>query len=130
MEETGEDILASGVYDVALSEASLKRNEPRGVEAAFSLAERGLISVGAGGAAINIGNVIGRGSSVSVGNGTVIDPRFIERPRRTGLLSGRFGDTKLPGSYTVQVTAAGFSPACKSRFVRHDLLSVVVVERG
>ena len=126
-QKTGEDILASVVHDVTLGEAALKRNGLRGVEEALSLVGRDLASVGAGGTAVvNVGNVVGGVSGGSVGYGTVLDPRLVQRPRQAGLLSGRFGDTKVPGSYTVQITAAGFSPACKSRFVLHDLLSVVV----
>jgi subtilisin family serine protease len=130
-QKTGEDILASVVQNVALGEATLKRNELQGVEEALSLVGRGLVSVGAGGTAVvNVGNVVGGGSGGSVRHGTVLDPRLVQRPRQVGLLSGRFGDTRVPGSYTMQVTAAGFSPACKSRFVRHDLLSVVVTPKG
>lgn len=130
-QETGEDILASVVHDVALGEATLKRNKLHGVEEALSQVGRSLVSVGAGGTAlVNVGNVVGDGSGGFVGHGTLLDPRLVQRPRQAGLLSGRFSDTKVPGSYTVQVTAAGFSTSCKSRFVRHDLLSVVAHEKG
>ncbi|WP_256840721.1 S8 family serine peptidase [Ornithinimicrobium cryptoxanthini] len=62
--------------------------------------------------------------------GWLLDPRVVARPRLDGGSTGRFGDTKQSGSYTVQVTAAGFSPACGTRFVRKDLVSVVVGKRG
>ena len=62
--------------------------------------------------------------------GGVIDPRRVQRPRMVGVQSGRFTETKIPGSYTIQVTASGFSPACNSRFMRHNLLSVASVQRG
>ena len=62
--------------------------------------------------------------------GWLLDPRVVARPRLDGASTGRFGDTKQSGSYTVQVTAAGFSPACDTRFVRKDLVSVVVGKRG
>lgn len=62
--------------------------------------------------------------------GWLLDPRVVARPRLDGMSTGRFGGTKQPGSYTVEVTAAGFSPACRTRFVRKDLVSVVVGKRG
>jgi hypothetical protein len=36
----------------------------------------------------------------------------------------------IPGSYSVVVTATGFSPTCGTRFVRHDTASVVVDQKG
>jgi hypothetical protein len=127
-QKTGEDILASLVHVVTLGGATLKPNVLGGVEAVTSRVEQGPVSVGVGTIA-NVGAVLGGGSGGSAGHGNVLDPRFVQRPRHAGVLSGRFNGTKVPGSYTVQITAAGFSPVCNSSFVRHDLLSVVVLER-
>ena len=130
-QKTGKDILASVSHDVTLGEATLKRNELREANEALTLVGGDLVSVRAGSmAAVNMGNVVGGGLGLSVGYGTVLDPRLVQRPRQVGLLSGRFDKTRVPGSYTVQITATGFSPACKSRFVRHDLLSVVLTPKG
>jgi hypothetical protein len=81
-------------------------------------------------AVVNGVTVVGGSSGGSVGYGTMLDPRLVQRPRQAGLLTGWFGNTRVPGSYTVQVTASGFSPTCNSRFVRRDLLSVVVDKKG
>jgi len=130
-QKTGEDILAPSVHDVALGAVTLKRNELRGGDAPLSLAGGGVVSAGTGATAgANLGIPFTGRSGGSVGQGTVIDPRLVQRPRQVGLLSGRFGKSKVPGSYSVQVIAAGFSPACNSRFVRHDMLSVVVARMG
>jgi hypothetical protein len=59
----------------------------------------------------------------------ILDPRFVARPRTPGLAVGTFYDTKLPGSYMMAITASGISPSCRSRFVRKDLVSVVVGDR-
>ena len=129
-QETGEDILASVVHNVALGEATFKPNALRGMEGISSRVARDLVSGGTGGTAVlNAGNALGSGPGGIMGLGTVFDPRLVQRPRQVGVLSGRFGETKVPGSYSVQVTATGFSPACNSRFVRHDLLSVLVAEK-
>jgi subtilisin family serine protease/Mg-chelatase subunit ChlD len=132
-QRTGEDILAPIVRNVALGATTLKPNALRTVEAAvvsrFERSARSLVAAG-GTAAGSVGGVIGGVSAAPVGFGTVLDPRLVLRPQQTGVLSGRFGATRVPGSHTVQVTASGFSPACNSRFVRHDLVSVVVAEKG
>ncbi len=131
-QKTGEDILSSVVHKVLVGKATLKRNKPLGLETAISLVDEGVISIGEGGKSItiNVGDIAGGSGGGPTGRGTVLDPRIVRRPQKTGLLSGRFGDTKVPGSYTVLVSATGFSPICKSRFVRHDLLSIVVAEKG
>ena len=51
-------------------------------------------------------------------------------PKQVGVLTGRYARTKIPGSYSVTVTATGFSPACNTRFVRKDFASVAVVDKG
>jgi len=109
-QQSGEDILAPVVHDVVLGEASPRPRGPRGVEDARSSS-----AVATGG---------------PVGGGILVDPRQVQRPRAVGMQKGRFVDTKIAGSYTVRVTAAGFSPACNSRFTRHSLLSVVAAQRG
>jgi hypothetical protein len=129
-QKTGEDILASVVHKVAMGEATLKHNGLRGMEAVTSVVLPDLVSPSIGSmAASNVGKV-GGGPIASIGRGTLIDPRLVQRPRQAGMLSGRFGATKVPGSYMVKVTATGFSPGCNTRFVRHDLRSLVVSEIG
>lgn len=58
--------------------------------------------------------------------GVLVDPRTVLRPRATGPLVADLGVAKVPGPWTVAVTATGYSPACRSRFVRHDLVTVQV----
>jgi hypothetical protein len=129
-QKSGEDILARAVYNLALSEVMLKRNGVRGLESALSPIERGTVALGGGGTAPGeVSSVVRVGAAGSVAHGSAFDPRLVQRPRQAGRLSGRFGLTKVPGSYSVQITATGFSPSCNSRFVRHDLLSVAVAER-
>ncbi|PPK84299.1 von Willebrand factor type A domain-containing protein [Neolewinella xylanilytica] len=60
--------------------------------------------------------------------GRIIDFRDIKRPTNPGYTTGRFTDTRIPGSYTLAVKVTGYSAACHSRFVRHDLLSVAVAD--
>ncbi len=60
----------------------------------------------------------------------MIDPRLVLRPKQVGVLTGRYARTKIPGSYSVTLTATGFSPTCKTRFVRKDCASIAVVDRG
>lgn len=62
--------------------------------------------------------------------GLLLDPRRVRRPRPGGTLVGDLGRTKVPGSTTVRVTATGYSPVCRSRFVRTDLVTVLAVEKG
>jgi hypothetical protein len=119
--KTGEDILARTIHHVAMGGATLKPRVQSSTEeilpggtGKFDPATATPATVGA-----NI-----RTSYVQ--NGTVFDPRQVQRPRQSGLVSGRFTRTKIPGSYTVKVMATGFSPECNSRFVRHDLVSVIV----
>lgn len=129
-QKTGKDILAPVVHDVAMGGAILRPGILHGVGGVLSRIDSGVSLVKPEGAAVlGIGNVIGDITRGSVGNGTMLDPRLVQRPRQTGVLSGRFGRTKIPGSYTVKVVATGVSPSCNSRFVRHDLLSVVVAEK-
>jgi hypothetical protein len=126
--KTGEDILAPAVRDIVLGEATVKTRAVRGTE---TTSPRGGQDVALGAGALAAGNVLaGGGPGRSIAYGTVLDPRLVQRPRHAGVLSGQFVDTKVPGSYTVQVTATGFSPACNSRFVRHDLLSIAVAQKG
>ena len=44
----------------------------------------------------------------------------------SGILVGQFNDTKQQGSYNVTVTASGISPVSKTRFIRKELVSVLV----
>jgi hypothetical protein len=43
---------------------------------------------------------------------------------------GRLDAVRVPGSYSVPVTVTGFSETCRSRFVRHDMVSVAVLNQG
>lgn len=136
-ERSGKDILAPVIHDIAFGEVTLKPS----VDTILSPAGRDLVSIGMGGSVIsgniwnirNVGNIVNIGGDYSLGgrlgHEAVLDPRVVKRPRQTGVLSGRFADTKVSGSYTVRIIAGGFSPVCNSRFVRHDLLSVVVAEK-
>ena len=75
----------------------------------------------------------GTGGTTVVGTdngGRVLDLRKVLRPRRKGIVVGRSAATKVPGSYSIEVIATGFSPSCRSRFVRRDLVSVVVDAPG
>ncbi len=47
-------------------------------------------------------------------------------PSRTQTLAGRFGDTRQQGSYNVIITANGISPQSGTRFVRKQLMSLVI----
>lgn len=62
--------------------------------------------------------------------GASFDPRAVLRPRAAGVATGAFAATDAPGSYSIEITAVGFSPTCGTRFVRKDLVSVVVGKRG
>jgi hypothetical protein len=46
------------------------------------------------------------------------------------IMVGRLDAVRVPGSYSVPVTVTGFSEACRSRFVRHDMVSVAVLNQG
>lgn len=61
--------------------------------------------------------------------GTVFDWRKIGHRVDESKLIATFGKLKVPGSYSVSVTASGFSPRCGTRFVRKDFASFVVSER-
>ena len=50
----------------------------------------------------------------------------VEAPAQTGVMGGRFTTTRESGSYNVVVTARGRSPVSKCRFVRRELVSVLV----
>lgn len=63
------------------------------------------------------------------GLGRLLDLRNIQRPLQPGVSRGIFGKTAIPGSYTVRLTATGFSPTCGTRFVRQDMASLFVGDR-
>lgn len=113
---TGQDILATGQLVVPMSAAS-GRSEIRPLAQLSRL------------------NPILPPTSLSTGTQMtptlgMLDPRVVSRARQAGVSAGRFTKTELPGSYTLAVTAAGYSPACGTRFVRKDLVSVAVGKRG
>jgi hypothetical protein len=76
-----------------------------------------------------VGGGPGVATAVNPGSIAVIDPRLVLRPKQVGVLTGRYTRTKTPGSYSVTVTAAGFSSTCQTRFVRKDFASVAVVDK-
>lgn len=145
--DTGDDILAPRIDDLALGAATLRRTRL----AQFGTTQSGLAGglegstvVGGGGAAgatVGVGSTGGSTGAV-VGGGAagativnpvriaVIDPRLVLRPKQVGVLTGRYARTKIPGSYSVTVTATGFSPTCNTRFVRKDFASVAVLDKG
>jgi hypothetical protein len=59
----------------------------------------------------------------------ILDPRKVLRPSKPGLTTGRFEDTRIPGSYSFSVRASGYSARCRTRFVRMDMRSVAVLDR-
>jgi hypothetical protein len=61
--------------------------------------------------------------------GRIFDPRKVQRPASTGLTTGQFRETKLPGSYSFLVRATGYSARCGTRFVRMGMRSVAVLDR-
>ena len=76
------------------------------------------------------GRGAGGATVVNPGHIAVIDPRLVQRATQLGVLTGRYARTKVPGSYSVNVTATGFSPTCNRRFVRKDFASVTVGGKG
>ena len=69
------------------------------------------------------------GVEVAASPGLLLDRRVVRRPLDLGVVTGRLDQTRIPGSYTIAVTASGLSQAFGTRFVRRDLLSVVVADR-
>lgn len=145
--DTGDDILAPRIDDLALGATTLKPTRL----AQFGVTRSGLAGglesstvVGGGGfpglvvdggsTGGSTGTVVGGGAGgatvVNPGRIAVIDPRLVLRPKQVGVLTGRYARTKIPGSYSVTVTATGFSPTCNTRFVRKDFASVAVVDKG
>ena len=121
---TGEDILAPIVHDLGVSSSppAPSRDRPGG-PAPFGpihgVAEPETATMTAADAGTGDG-------AAGPGIGRLLDPRRIQRPLRPGVSRGTFKMTEIPGSYTVRLTAAGLSATCGTRFVRHDMASVVV----
>ncbi len=143
--DTGDDILAPRIDRLALGATTLKPTRPAQFGATRSALAGGLegstvvgggrvpgVGLGTGSVGGSTGAVVGGGAGgatvVNPGRIAVIDPRRVLRPKQVGVLTGRYGRTKIPGSYSVTVTATGFSPSCNTRFVRKDFASVAVVE--
>ncbi|MEV4512327.1 S8 family serine peptidase [Dactylosporangium sp. NPDC049525] len=131
--DAGDDILAPRIDPLALGATTLKPTRPtrsgavRAPEASTVVVVGG--GTGQGGVVVGTGTGGRAGGSVIVNPGRigVIDPRLVLRPKQAGVLTGRYARTEIPGSYSVAVTATGFSPTCNTRFVRMDLASVAVV---
>jgi hypothetical protein len=115
-----EDILAPRVDSLLLGPSTLKPVHRDPVDA------NGLWPGGGpGGAHAPGGSMTGR-----PGHFVMNDLRRVLRAKQVGTLTGRYTQTKIPGSYAVQVTATGFSTSCKTRFVRKDFASVAVLDKG
>jgi subtilisin family serine protease/Mg-chelatase subunit ChlD len=145
--DTGDDILAPRIDDLALGATTLRTRRPSQFGATWSRLAGGLegstvggvggrvgVAVGGGRTGGGIGTILGGGAggatAVNPGQVAVIDPRLVRRPMQVGVLTGRYGRTKTPGSYSVNVTATGFSPTCNTRFVRKEFVSVAVIDQG
>ena len=158
--DTGEDILAPRIDDVSLGATTLRgARMPRLGLTRAGLASgllEGSTVVGGGGGVTGV--VVGGTGTGTTGTGTtgtgttgtgttgtgatgtivtgfgsaisIIDRRIVQRPKQVGVVSGRYGRTEIPGSYSFTITATGFSPTCKTRFVRKDFASVAVVDKG
>ena len=134
--EGRDDILAPVKHELALGTASIAAPEDwLNRLVGFTATNRSSTGTSAeaatSGAAPTAGGTpaIGGATTGATNLGSVFDPRTVQRPVRTGVAGGRFGRTETPGSYSVMVTATGFSPTCGTRFVRHDMASVVVGSR-
>ena len=145
--DTGDDILAPRIDHLVLGATTLKptRLAPfgatrsglaGGLEGSTVVGGDGVpgVVVGGGSSGGSTGTVVGRrAGGATVMNPrriAVIDPRLVLRPKQVGVLTGRYTRTKIPGSYSVTVTATGFSPTCNTRFVRKDFASVAVADKG
>lgn len=121
--ETGKDILAPRIDALTLGKTTLKPTRRNWLDILEPGPADFLRDVGVGGR-------VGGATVVNPGRIAVFDPRVVLRPKHVGVLKGRYRGTKIPGSYSVAVTAVGFSPTCKSRFVRKDFASVAVIDKG
>ena len=145
--DKGHDILAPRIDDLALGATTLKPTRlarfgatrsgvAGGLEGSTVVGGGGVpgVVVGGGSTGGSTGTAGGGGAGgatvVNPGRIAVIDPRRVLRPKQVGVLTGRYARTKIPGSYSVTVTATGFSPTCNTRFVRKDFASVAVVDKG
>ncbi len=123
----GEDILAPSVRRIAFgsgtSDAVPQRTGSFRGRYAMSLPRpvAGLTSAGAG-----LRSVAAAHRTPT--SGSIVDLRKVLRPLATGKVIGQVTATKVPGSYTLGLTVSGFSTACGTRFVRKDLVSVLVQE--
>ncbi len=129
--QTGNDILAPRIDKLVLDATTLKPARLAQVGAMRSGVGAGLESstlVG-GSPGTAIGGRAGAATVVTSGRSVVIDPRLVLRPKQVGVLAGRYARTNIPGSYSVAVTAAGFSPTCNTRFVRKGFASIAVVDK-
>ncbi|MBF0687330.1 MAG: S8 family serine peptidase [Cellulomonas sp.] len=84
-----------------------------------------------GSTSVGVGTTVGGRRThgvVAPGHGTFVDPRPGQRTATPGVLTGSYPRTAVPGSYSVAVTASGFSPVCRTRFVRKSLASVAVLD--
>lgn len=129
------DILAPRIDSLALGPATFRSTRLAEFGATGFGLEGGLegstvVGGGTGGVSGTVGvGGLGGATVVNPGRIAVIDPRLVLRPKQVGVLTGRYGRTKIPGSYSVTVTAIGFSPACNTRFVRKAFASVAVVDK-
>jgi hypothetical protein len=105
--ETGDDILAPLVTRLNMStpadrfpsDVPMLLSRPRDVV----LAQGG--ATGIGGSAPTI--AAEKAPALAAATGGVLDMRDVRRPRQHGVAVGRFTATKVPGTYTIAVTASG-----------------------
>ena len=65
-------------------------------------------------------------TAAGIPGGQLHDWRKVLRPQQRSAITGTFGGTKVPGSYSFVTKASGFSPQCGTRFVRLGMISTVV----
>lgn len=81
-------------------------------------------------AAVSAG--LGPGTGIATGSavrGRVVDLRRVPVPVDRDRQVGRYGAVDVAGSYSIELSAAGFSRICRSRFVRRASASFVAVDR-
>ncbi|MDO5734844.1 MAG: S8 family serine peptidase [Propionibacteriaceae bacterium] len=122
MVKTGKDILARRVDALTLGETTLRSTRQDRFDTLRWERQGFLKDVASGGR-------MGGTTIMNPGHVAVIDPRVVLHPKRAGTLKGDYRETKIPGSYSVAVTAVGFSPSCKTRFVRKEFASVAVIDK-
>lgn len=121
----GQDILAPRVDRVAFGPARRDPVRPlRPVSTLRTPAVGGVVP----GAAVG-GRRARVTGAVNPGRVAVVDPRPGQRATQPGVLTGSYAATAVAGSYSLAVTASGYSPVCGTRFVRKSLASIAVLDQ-